>query len=64
MLLQGQEPERQHHQAGVVMKAPPRAALEVVQAQFLLHLLVALLDRPAAPPQPDRPDAAELEMIV
>src|SRR4051812_25651482 len=29
----------------------------MIQAQFFLHLLVALLHRPAALPEPDRPDS-------
>lgn len=36
------------------MEAAPGAALEVVQAQRLLELLAALLNRPAALPQADR----------
>src|SRR5437764_1481656 len=40
------------------MKPAPRPPLEVVQAQLLLHLLIALLHRPAAPPEPDRLDPA------
>ena len=57
-LFQRQETVGQHHQAGVVVEAAPGAALEMIQAQFLLHLLVALLHRPAALPQPDRPEPA------
>src|SRR3954465_14880738 len=53
-LLQHQESIGEHHQAGVVMKPAPRPALEVIQAQFFLHLLVTLLHRPAALPEPDR----------
>src|SRR3979409_2453809 len=33
------------------MEPAPRPALEVIQGQLLLHLLVALLHRPATPPQ-------------
>src|ERR1700722_18471257 len=51
--FQFQETERQHHQASMVVEAAPRAALEMIQAQFLLHLLVALLHRPPTLPQPD-----------
>src|SRR3954465_4278284 len=36
------------------MEPSPRPALEVIQAQFFLHLLVALLHRPATLPEPDR----------
>src|SRR5262249_16545732 len=36
----------------------PRPPLEVVQPELLLHLLVPLLDRPPALPQPDRPQGA------
>src|SRR5947208_9036411 len=50
--LQGQETIRQKAHAGVVVKAGPRATLEMVQAQLLLQLLVALLHVPAALPQP------------
>src|SRR5271165_3507095 len=57
-LLQRQEPVRQHHQASVVMEPAPRPALEMVQTQFLLHLLIALFHWPAALPQSDRPDPA------
>src|SRR5262245_14444480 len=38
----------------MVVKPTPRPALEMIQAQFLLHLLVALLHRPAALPEPHR----------
>src|SRR4051812_45823317 len=48
--LQRQKAVGQERQAGVV-EAPPGAALEVVQAELLLQLLVALLHRPAALPQ-------------
>src|SRR5947209_5065454 len=41
-----------------MVEPPPRPPLVVVQPQLLLHLLVAELHRPAAPPQPDRPDPA------
>src|SRR5947209_18566131 len=57
-LFQHQETVGQHHQAGVVMEPTPRAALEMIQAQFFLHLLVALLHRPAALPEPNRLDSA------
>src|SRR5262245_8512446 len=40
------------------MEAAPGAALVVIQAEFFLHLLVALFHGPAAPPQPDRPQTA------
>src|SRR5262245_47918688 len=40
----------------MVVEPPPRPPLEVVQPQLLLHLLVALLDRPAAPPQANGPN--------
>src|SRR5262249_6447030 len=43
---------------GMVVKPTPRPALEMIQAQFLLHLLVALLHRPAALPEPHRLDPA------
>src|SRR5262249_22644714 len=52
--LQGEEAVGEERHAGVVVEAPPGASLEVVQAQFLLELLVALLHRPEALPQPDR----------
>src|SRR3954447_5068533 len=57
-LLQHEEPIGQHHQAGVVMEPAPRPALEMIQAQLFLHLLVALLHRPAALPEPDRLEPA------
>src|SRR5262245_54558486 len=56
--LQGEEAVGEERQAGVVMEAPPGAALEVVQAQLLFQLLVALLHRPATLPQADRLHAA------
>src|SRR3954452_24094892 len=49
-----QEAVRQHHQAGVVMEPTPGPALGLIQAQSFLHLLVALLHRPAALPEADR----------
>src|SRR5258708_39868937 len=55
-LFQDQEPIGQHHQASVVMELTPRPALEMIQARFFLHLLVALLHRPATLPEPDRLD--------
>src|SRR3981081_4187311 len=53
-LLRHEEPVRQHHQAGVVMETAPRPALEMIQPEFFLHLLIALFHRPTALPQPDR----------
>src|SRR3954471_19070076 len=41
-----------------MVEPAPGAALVVVQPEFLLHLLVPLLHRPAALPQPDRLDPA------
>jgi len=55
-LFQGQETIGQHHQAGVVVKPAPRATLKMFEAQFFLHLLVALLHRAAAFPEPQRLD--------
>src|SRR5206468_4216837 len=40
------------------MEPAPRTPLVVVQPEFFLHLLVTLLHRPSALPQPDRPDPA------
>src|SRR5512135_883862 len=40
------------------MKAAPRTTLVMIQAQFFLHWLVALLHRPAALPEPNRLDSA------
>src|SRR4051794_16935241 len=40
----------------MVMEPTPGTPLEMIQAQFFLHLLVALLHRPAALPQPHRPE--------
>src|SRR3954467_3945183 len=59
-LLQHEEPIGQHHQAGVVMEPAPRPALEMIQAQLFLHLLVTLLHRPAALPEPDRLEPTRL----
>src|SRR5262249_59324599 len=56
--FQRQKAIRQHHQTGVVMNPTPRPALEMIQAQFFLHLLVALLHRPPALPEPNRLDPA------
>jgi hypothetical protein len=39
--------------AGVVVEAPTRATLVMVQAEFLRHLLITLVRRPATPPRPD-----------
>src|SRR4051794_29481550 len=36
------------------MEPAPRPALEMIQPQLLLHLLIALLHRPAALPEPHR----------
>src|SRR3954447_10271741 len=43
-----------------MMEAPPRPALEVRQAQLLLHLLVALFHRPATLPEADPPQSPGL----
>jgi len=50
--LQGQEPVRQEAQRGVVVEAGPRTSFEVIQSQFFLELLVALLHLPARPARP------------
>ena len=42
-----QEGEGDHHHQGMVVQPGPGAALEVVEAEFLLHLLVRLLADPA-----------------
>src|SRR5215470_4671445 len=42
----------------MVVETTPRATLEMIQAQFFLHLLVALFHRPAALPEPNRLDPA------
>src|SRR6266851_2405889 len=52
--LQGQEAVRQETQARMVVEARPGASLEVVQAQLLFELLIALLYVPARLPQFDR----------
>ncbi len=49
--------EGEQHQGGVVVEAAPGATFEVVEAQFLLHLLVALFDLPTLMPQAHRPEA-------
>src|SRR5262245_15504203 len=46
------------------MKPTPRTALEMIRAQFLLHLLIALLHRPPALPEPDRPEPAGVRRQV
>src|SRR6516164_3127430 len=43
---QHQEGIRQHHQRDVMLPAPPRPTLEVVQTQFVLQLLVTVLYPP------------------
>ena len=53
-LFERQEAKGEHHQGGVVVEAAPASALEVVEAEFLLHLLVALLDLPTLAPEPHR----------
>ena len=52
--LQQQEAVGQQRQRRVVVEATPRPTLEMVQAEFLLQLLVALFHRPATLPQPHR----------
>jgi len=42
-----EEGESEHHHQGVPMNPGPGAALEVVEAEFLLHLLMRLLADPA-----------------
>ena len=42
-----EECECGHREHGVVMKTMPRASLEMVEPEFLLHLLVRLLTRPS-----------------
>ena len=42
-----EEGEGEHHHQGVPMKPVPGTALEVVEAEFLLHLLMRLLADPA-----------------
>jgi len=39
-----------HCQDGVVAQSCPVPALQMIEAQFLLHLLVALLDIPSTVP--------------
>ena len=39
------------------MEAPPRSPLEMIQAELAFHLLIALLHRPAALPEPDSPQS-------
>lgn len=43
-----EEGVRQQYQGGVMVPPPPRPALEVVQAEFVLQFTVAVLDPPAA----------------
>ncbi len=42
------ESKRQHRHQHVMVQARPGSALEVIEAKFLLHLLVRLLAHPAA----------------
>src|SRR6266542_3970743 len=51
--LQRQEAIRQETQRGMVVEAWPGAPLEVIEPQFFLELLVALLHLPARFPQTD-----------
>src|SRR5215471_2438399 len=51
--LQRQEAVRQEAQRRMAVEAWPRATFEVVQPEFLLELLIALLDLPARFPQAD-----------
>src|ERR1043166_2062958 len=46
-LLQGQEPQGQHHQRLVVVPAAPALDLVVAQPQLILATQEAVLDRPA-----------------
>src|SRR5262249_43747807 len=52
--LQCQEAVPQQAEGRVVMKARPRASLEMVQSQFLLELLIPLFHLPARFPHTDR----------
>src|SRR4051794_9174953 len=47
-----------------MVEPTPRPALVVVQPEFFLHLLIALLHRPAALPQADRLDPARARRQV
>src|SRR5437870_13476798 len=51
--LQGKKAIRQKAHGGVVVKTGPGASLEVVQAQFLFELLIAVIHVQAALPQLD-----------
>ena len=46
-LFLAKEHERRRDQGEVMMEALPRAALEVVQSEFVLEFTVVLLDAPA-----------------
>src|SRR6516165_2872906 len=48
--LQHQKTVGQRHQAGVMVETTPGAALEMIQPQLFIHLLVALLHTPATLP--------------
>src|SRR4051794_5976911 len=63
-LFRCQEAIGHHHRADVMVEPPPGAALEMSQAQLLLHLLIALLHGPAGLPQPDRPQSCRLRRQV
>ena len=43
----GEESERNHDQDGVMMQSKPRTSLEVIKAEFFLHLLMSLFAGPA-----------------
>jgi hypothetical protein len=43
----GQETQREEAQGEMMVQAPPKAALEVIEPEFLFQLPVALFDGPA-----------------
>jgi hypothetical protein len=49
-----QEGVGEEAQGEMMMQSAPRAALEVIEAEFFLQLLVALLDRPVLVRQADQ----------
>src|SRR4051794_17599707 len=56
-LFQRKKAITQHPQAGVVINPAPRPPLKMIHPHFFLHLLIALLPRPAALPEPNRLDS-------
>src|SRR3982750_4870045 len=58
LLFPAQKQVRQHHHRDVVVPARPAPALEVIQPQLFLHLLVVLLHPPTPPCRGHQPPPA------